>query len=1641
MTDVRSMLANELKAEAERLVAGREAGHCARLDDIELTLALDLAQMFARDDRFLVGVLREHASTPVEMSAERAIELRNRKSAPLLLLVPAGEGHAASSLDNSFERTPMVQLLDAAARRMHRTVKDPDVAAGLGILRRANVAAGREAWAEFLAAVAAVPTLAGLGANLWRIGLVPDVGEDVLDRLAWNAHAVANIARPTRPAASIDERLNAAGVQEGSWRFPLRQFLEAQREGLVDPTVWARELVQHSSELSFERWVRVEQVEGELQQLVVDPFQKADGSVEKRAKLSIGGDGQLVLRVPDGGVGKVTVHWRTTPGRSSDVERWRLDLERTDTGGELEADVIASITVKGANGSGTLSVQGSKDELLDLLAEGSRFLVRVTAVGEGGQLLMLRDGTPATAESQEFEVVLDDAEVAAIRRTATTSLAHGALRAVLDGIDDLTEDLPTWDLAGQAFGVRLGNRRAIQVRVNEHFIGLQRRATASPERAFHAIAKATRGGSIETIDKSFELQLPGALRRARTEFLMALRDAAPRDTVEAVQWTSELRKLAQTLIDSYRRALDGADAESSRSLALLDAVSIDLKHSRRDVRAVALLPIHPLRVKWLMEHDGLVREWADELRDLPMRGGARRSAVNERLVEQIVPANLPFVALHHSGDAALYFDELSFGTGLYLVPSEVDTDAAAQAVATALGMVRKTVTLGASARMLADRLRAYESAHDVGAAVRLLALNPGSGALLAAALEDRVLADPDAPSRASTPRMEAIAYTESASYVAPLPALTALQTQLREQGAGRGVNHLAPPLGVSVREVDRVSSDAAAAHVAVMQDVAQMAIGTTELSDRRPALDGLLVSLTTRFERAGDEATWWTTAATNTNRGAEDNSLALAHAAHQKAIGRALGGAESHVPSVFVSLGRRSEVAVASMHERADWVVSIDRFVGANLFEEGLSEPFILDYAPDFVEGIGERMTVTTTRRDEVEELLSGAMRELGLDRVDQSVGVALDHLSVVSGRLALRLLQDSTHAREAVSLAALVHHLKARGELSNTIVVPIDAHPEIFGASAREEGGQRCDLLLVRLGQRSFKIECVEVKSRKEARLPDALAQMIVGQLDETRRLLSSLYFSDPPRVDAPLQRARLASLLHYYADRAASHGLFDRDRLVDVHQYIDRVEESGEPASISMRGYVVSLLGDDGFKKSYGDVPITVLNAQDLGKLGYTLSVPIGHEPRPHPSHNEATTPDRVVAPSGHAPTMANDPAEGEDLASPERTEGEKAVKALAGSEPSVPARESSAMATDMVDETAAAEGNKGQASILQLEVQLGEDAGGEPVRWRVSTKGSPHAFVVGIPGQGKSVTTRHIVRSFAEQELPSFIIDFHGDMAREAPEGSVVVDAGVGLPFNPFDPGSARYGQINSIAWEVAEVLGYVGSLGQIQKTNVYKALQSVYVQQGWHEDRRGERAPTVAEFKAALEDVESGGGAKHAVARLLPLTDFGLFASSADGAFNVLDPARRTVVVDLSTANQEDVQKYAASFLLRRVYRDMFSWPQDGTMKLAVVLDEAHRLAGDVTLPKLMKEGRKYGVSVVVASQSADDFHKDVTANAGTKIVFRTNFPASKGIAGLLRGRNGVDLSQEIERLPVGSAFVATSDAPQARRTFMSRGTDW
>ena len=63
--------------------------------------------------------------------AERAVELRNRKERPLVLMVPVGSGSAASSLDNSFARIDVTRLLAAAADTLSATIADAELQAGV----------------------------------------------------------------------------------------------------------------------------------------------------------------------------------------------------------------------------------------------------------------------------------------------------------------------------------------------------------------------------------------------------------------------------------------------------------------------------------------------------------------------------------------------------------------------------------------------------------------------------------------------------------------------------------------------------------------------------------------------------------------------------------------------------------------------------------------------------------------------------------------------------------------------------------------------------------------------------------------------------------------------------------------------------------------------------------------------------------------------------------------------------------------------------------------------------------------------------------------------------------------------------------------------------------------------------------------------------------------------------------------------------------------------------------------------------------------------------------------------------------------------------------------------------------------------
>jgi DNA helicase HerA-like ATPase len=268
--------------------------------------------------------------------------------------------------------------------------------------------------------------------------------------------------------------------------------------------------------------------------------------------------------------------------------------------------------------------------------------------------------------------------------------------------------------------------------------------------------------------------------------------------------------------------------------------------------------------------------------------------------------------------------------------------------------------------------------------------------------------------------------------------------------------------------------------------------------------------------------------------------------------------------------------------------------------------------------------------------------------------------------------------------------------------------------------------------------------------------------------------------------------------------------------------------------------------------------------------------------------------------------------------------------------------------------------------------------------------------------------------------------------------VWDATEGLPFSPFDAvaypdGGTSYWKTNCFA--TAEILQYVFGLGDIQRGLIYDAMRDCYLEAGF-DTKEASALPTLADLERKIRKYEELRGVRNVLVRCKPIFEFRLFAeNAAAGNIDLLKASASGLVIDLHKHSLEQLQMAAGAFLLRKVYKDMFQWGETDRLRLAIVLDEAHRLSRDTTLPKLMKEGRKFGVLVISASQGVSDFHPDVLGNAGTKIIFRTNYPSSRKVAGFLKPSRDEKLADKIEQLQVGNALVQTPDMQHALRIRM------
>ena len=352
------------------------------------------------------------------------------------------------------------------------------------------------------------------------------------------------------------------------------------------------------------------------------------------------------------------------------------------------------------------------------------------------------------------------------------------------------------------------------------------------------------------------------------------------------------------------------------------------------------------------------------------------------------------------------------------------------------------------------------------------------------------------------------------------------------------------------------------------------------------------------------------------------------------------------------------------------------------------------------------------------------------------------------------------------------------------------------------------------------------------------------------------------------------------------------------------------------------------------------------------------------------------------------------------------------------------------------------------------------GVPFFWNSRKLLNPHICVVGTTGSGKSYFVKtFITRASLALGASALILDWAGEYADwvESAGGRVVSFGEEGINLLEL-AGSSPHARMTQVMDALRILTDISHSPSQCRLTE--DAIEAAYSSAGFSigatdgKSRRqkprkgagGRRGmPTLESVQRILER-QSGRSADAAEAarriKNLLLSSGGSFTKSTLPLPSLLSGL---VCVDLHSLPTETLRSLAGLSVLQFVKESMraSSCSPHALPRLFVVVDEAWKIAADERsdVVSIVREGRKYGFGLIVASQSPTDVHKSIFSNAGTMMLFRLTHASERGYV-----RSSLAYSDfyegESHSLSVGQALVHLefSQPVACPRTFILRKVD-
>ncbi|MFN3909869.1 MAG: ATP-binding protein [Candidatus Anstonellaceae archaeon] len=313
--------------------------------------------------------------------------------------------------------------------------------------------------------------------------------------------------------------------------------------------------------------------------------------------------------------------------------------------------------------------------------------------------------------------------------------------------------------------------------------------------------------------------------------------------------------------------------------------------------------------------------------------------------------------------------------------------------------------------------------------------------------------------------------------------------------------------------------------------------------------------------------------------------------------------------------------------------------------------------------------------------------------------------------------------------------------------------------------------------------------------------------------------------------------------------------------------------------------------------------------------------------------------------------------------------------------------------------------------------------PVFWDYDNLTNPHLAVVGMTGSGKSFFIKtFITRAFKQWGTSSLILDWSGEYTPwvekaggtvYTPSKNCIINV-LGIDIKDKESKNKKEA-IRSKIQRLLSSFTILCSFNPSQQSILKKTLEKIY---------HKKKIPTINDLCNMLEKIQHS--------KKDPDVDFVLlqiekFKSSSKKLPEIKMSAfvkKGLVSLDLSQLDSEEHRSLIALLILQYVKEQMRleGLAEDKKIKLIIVADEAWKIAQDdrSDLVQILREGRKYSFSIIVASQNPSDISPTILSNAATLAVFRLMHADFRDA--LLKSLNcPKEVSIQIEKFKVGQAL--------------------